>query len=118
MKDKNPFELYVRFLNVVRALQEASAEPLPDAGEERMLSFFAIEWAAGRILTVTDAARIDPATPERTAFRRIKALHTKGFLEFATSEQDHRVRYLLPTEQTEHHFLRLSAGLNAVKGSA
>ena len=101
--------LYVRFLNLVRAMQESSVAPALDADEERMLSFYAIEWAAGRALAVTDAARLDPATPERTAFRRIKVLHAKGFVAFEGSEGDQRVRYIVPTAQTEQHFSRLSA---------
>ena len=113
--DKYP-TLYVRFLNLVRAMQEASHAPALDADEERMLSFYAIEWAAGRSLPVTEAARLDPATAERTAFRRIKVLHSKGYVDFTGSEGDQRVRYIVPTAQTEQHFSRLSACMEIAQG--
>jgi DNA-binding MarR family transcriptional regulator len=84
------------------------ALPAPDALEERMLALFAMAWDAGRQIPVTEAARMEADTPERTAFRRIKSLRDKGWVTIEPSPNDHRVKFVVPTRQTLQYFESLN----------
>lgn len=109
---------YVRFLNLVNALRQMPAVPLLDAVEERLLGRLLAAREAGQLVQVTEAARMEQGTPERTAFRRIKTLHSKGMLAFEPCVQDQRVRYIVPTRAAEAYFEKLGKCLELARESA
>jgi len=95
---------YVKFLNLVAALRQMPPTLALDAVEERLLNMLALLWAEGKKIPVTEAARMEPNTSERTAFRRLKSLHDKGLLDFEVSAKDLRVRFVVPTQRTKEYF--------------
>ena len=107
---------YVRFLNLLKAVRQMPTLPVLDAAEERLLGLFWASAAAGKKVPVTEAARMLQGIPERTAFRRIKALHEKGLLGFEHNPQDHRIRYVVPTEAAKHYFDALGKCMEQARG--
>lgn len=108
---------YVRFLNLVNAVRQMPTLPVLDAVEERLLGAVLTAWLAGRQVPVTEAARMEQGTPERTAFRRIKSLHEKGLLDFEPSPDDHRVKFIVPTPTAERYFDALGRCLEQARDS-
>lgn len=108
---------YVRFLNLINAVRQMPTLPVLDAVEERLLGAVLAEWMAGRQLPVTEAARMEAGTPERTAFRRIKSLHEKGLLSFEVCPDDNRVKYIVPTDTAGRYFDALGRCMEQARDS-
>ncbi len=98
---------YVKFLHLANALRQMPSLPVLDTVEEHLLNVFASAWHAGRQVAVMEATRMVPDLSERTVFRRLKTLESKGLVRFGENPRDHRVRYVLPTDQTEKYFHKL-----------
>ena len=102
--DTRPSLAYMRFLHLAEAVRRMPAMPLLDAVEERLLNVLAEAWQSGRSLPVTEAVRRLEGVSERTAFRRLKSLQTKGLLSTIQDPQDARVHHLRPSRQAEDYF--------------
>lgn len=99
---------YVRFLNLVRAMDKAPAFPELDPTEERLLQLWAIAWGAGKRITVVEVMNTGSEFSPTTVHRRIKSLKAKGFIKLEMDESDNRVKYVLPTQLADKYFGRLS----------
>ncbi len=106
---------YAKFLNLLSAVRQMPSLPVLDTVEERLLGLLLSAWESGKQLQVTEVTRMEQGTPERTAFRRIKTLHSKGMLSFVSSEHDHRVKYIVPTKAAEEYFDRLGQCLEQAR---
>lgn len=95
---------YVKFLHLANAMRQMPTLPVLDEVEERLLGMCMAALEQGKKIAVTEAARLEPNTPERTAFRRIKSLHSKGLVTFEASDEDQRIKYILPTKAAEQYF--------------
>lgn len=98
---------YQKFLHLANAIRQMPSVPLLDAVEERLLNAFAAAWHSGRQMTVLEAARMVPDASERTVFRRLKTLESKGLIAFDTDANDQRRRFVMPTERTNQYFHKL-----------
>ena len=107
MPDQKPSLAYMRFLRLADAVRRMPAMPLLDAIEERLLNVLAEAWQSGRPLPVTEAVRRVHGVSERTAFRRLKSLQTKGLLLTIQDPQDARVHHLRPSPQAQDYFDKL-----------
>ena len=111
--------LYLKFLNLVRAMDDASTIPSLDATEERLLTQLANAWAVDKRVTVLEAMNLDAEVSSTTIHRRIKSLKKKGVISLETDETDNRVKYILPTPLATEYFAALSrCMIAAAKGSS
>lgn len=105
---------YLKFLSIVEALKDMPSFPLLEPMEERLLNAFAAAWHKGKQLTVLEAMQITPAVSSATVHRRLKSLHTKGFIEYAADSTDSRIKYLMPTQLAKDYFTKHGEALTKV----
>jgi hypothetical protein len=110
-------ESYLKFLHLAHALRQTPSLPTLDAVEERLLNVFAAAWHAGRQISTTEAARMVPDASERTVYRRLKTLSEKGLVTFGTDPGDQRLRYVMPTRQTDQYFEKLGQCMEQAQGA-
>ena len=111
MKDTRQLsQTYLRFANLANAIRGL---PTLDAVEERVLRALAGAWATGQRLPVLQVVEITPDTSSATVHRRLKSLREKGLLELREDEEDARIKYVVPTAETERYFAALGKCLTA-----
>jgi hypothetical protein len=108
---------YLKLLHLANAIRQAPFLPALDAVEERLLNVFAAAWHAGRQIPTTEAALMVPDASERTVYRRLKTLAEKGLITFGTDANDQRLRYVLPTKQTDQYFEKLGQCMEQARGN-
>jgi predicted transcriptional regulator len=110
---------YTRFLDLVQALRALPSFVTMDATEERLLNQLAVLWNAGRQVPVLEAMKMSPDASPTTVHRRLKTLRQKGMIDLLTDETDNRIRYIVPTANTERYFSEMGACMSkAVDGVA
>jgi DNA-binding MarR family transcriptional regulator len=105
--------VYLKFLNLVNALDSSQAFPTLDATEEKLLQQLAAAWGADKRITVLETMGMDADVSATTIHRRLKSLSKKGIISLAMDEQDNRVKYVLPTALATDYFAKLSKCLVA-----
>ena len=99
--------LFLRFLNLTRAIRELPDFPNLDPVEERLLNLFASVWHLGNKITVLQAMGMSSDVSSTTAHRRLKSLRAKGMIVLVSDETDNRVKYVQPTAKAQHYFSQL-----------
>lgn len=108
---------YLKFLHLAHAMRQMPSLPALDNIEERLLNMLATGWYANQRIPVSEAARMVPDASERTVYRRLKTLESKGLITFGADANDQRVRYVMPTTRTDHYFDRLGRCLERAQGA-
>ena len=111
-------DLYLRFLNLARAVRELPDFPALDPVEERLLNQFAAVWHQDRPLTVLQAMGLSKDVSSTTSHRRLKSLRSKGMVVLVSDEIDNRVKYVRPTVLAQDYFSRLGRCLDAARDRA
>ena len=111
-------DLYLRFLNLLRAVRELPDFPVLDPVEERLLNQYAAVWHQGGQLTVLQAMGLSRDVSSTTAHRRLKSLRGKGMIALVSDEIDNRVKYVRPTAMTQRYFERLGRCLDEARSQA
>lgn len=104
--------MYLRFINLMQAIRELPTYPQIDPVEERLLNMFAVCWLKEQKLTVLEAMNMSPDVSPTTVHRRLKSLRSKGFIALSTDEIDTRIKYIVPTKQTNQYFATLGKCLD------
>jgi DNA-binding MarR family transcriptional regulator len=99
---------YLKFLNLLKAVQGLSDFPVLDALEERLLNSLAAVWPSNSRISVMEAISLLPSISPATVHRRLKTLQKKGLLKVLVDENDNRLKYLLPTDITTEYFAKLT----------
>lgn len=99
--------IYMRFLNLARAIREMPDAPGLDPVEERLLNLFASVWHRDQKITVLQAMGLSTDISSTTAHRRLKSLRAKGMITLIADETDNRVKYVQPTALTERYFQQM-----------
>ena len=100
-------DIYLRFLNLTRAVRELPDFPDLDPVEERLLNLFASVWHLGQRITVLQAMGMSSDVSSTTAHRRLKSLKAKGMIALISDEADNRVKYVQPTAKAQDYFNQL-----------
>ena len=99
--------IYLRFLNLTRAVRDLPDFPDLDPVEERLLNLFASVWHLGHKITVLQAMGMSSDVSSTTAHRRLKSLRAKGMIALISDEADNRVKYVQPTAKAQDYFSQL-----------
>ncbi|MEI7784319.1 MAG: winged helix-turn-helix domain-containing protein [Betaproteobacteria bacterium] len=99
--------IYLRFLNLARAIRELPDAPDLDPVEERLLNLFASVWYRDQKITVLQAMGMSSDISSTTAHRRLKSLRAKGMISLAADETDNRVKYVQPTALAQRYFAQM-----------
>ena len=100
-------QIYQRFLNLALALEEMSDFPVLEPVEQRMLALLNKYWLTKEHITVVSAMNMSPDISTSTAFRYLKKMRAKGYIQLVVDEKDNRVKYITPTAQTESYFNKM-----------
>ena len=100
--------VYLRFLNLLNAIERDSGVPELEANERVLLDMLARRWHQGKPVTVLEAMNsgVSGMSPS-TVHRRIKSLKASGMLRAENDTADSRTKYLVPTDQALAYFDRL-----------
>ena len=77
MKTKDLQEVYFRFLNLVRSIEDLPNFPKLDATENQLLNMVATQWKKGERLLVSDAIAMRQIGSPATLHARLKQLRDK-----------------------------------------
>lgn len=104
-------DVYERFINIVIAAEKLSDMPSLDAIEKRILHILSTYWSQNEKLTVNQSVKKIEELSSATAFKYLKQLRTKGYIQLVIDEIDNRVKYVLPTSICDEYFSNLGRHL-------
>lgn len=107
MKNKELQEIYFRFLNLVRSVEELPSFPKLDATENELLNLIAEQWKKGQRLLVSDAIAMRAIGSPATLHARLKQLRDKEMITYVI-ETDGRKKHIEPTEGALKYFSQIS----------
>ena len=107
MKNKDLQEIYFRFLNLVRSVEELPGFPKLDATDNQLLNEVAATWKQGERLLVSDAIAMREIGSPATLHARLKQLRDKNMVTYVI-ETDGRKKYIEPTETALRYFSQIS----------
>ena len=107
MKTKDLQEVYFRFLNLVRSIEDLPNFPKLDATENQLLNMVATQWKKGERLLVSDAIAMRQIGSPATLHARLKQLRDKEMINYVI-ETDGRKKYIEPTDVALRYFSQIS----------
>jgi len=107
MKNKDLQDIYFRFLNLVRSIEELPDFPKLDATENELLNVVATQWKKGERLLVSDAIAMRQIGSPATLHARLKQLRDKEMINYVI-ETDGRKKYIEPTDVALKYFAQIS----------
>jgi DNA-binding MarR family transcriptional regulator len=105
-------QTFLRFLNLVQAMQKLPDFPKLDPVEERLLHLFGTVWHAEQKITVLQAMAIYDDVSSTTAHRRLKSMRNKGIITLVSDLIDTRIKYVMPTPLASRYFAQLGKCLD------
>lgn len=100
-------DVYQKFINLAVAAESLSDLPMLDVVERRVLNLLSVHWSNKKKITVVEAMSMTDEISTSTAFRYLKKLRQKGYLELVVDEVDNRVKYVSPTKLSDKYFSNL-----------
>lgn len=104
-------EIYFRFLNLFKAIEELPGFPMLDSIEKALLDELSLSWKKGHNLLVSQAINLPEIGSPATLHSRLKNLHKMGMIEYAV-DTDARKKYIQPTDKALKYFGQISDCMN------
>jgi hypothetical protein len=92
--------VYLRFLQLAKAIQSLPESPLLDANENALLEAIAVHWYEERPMTVREAIGLAHLGSPATLHKRITRLRAKDLVQTFNQADDKRAKYLIPPDKT------------------
>ena len=92
-------QIYLRFLNLIHALDGGANAPAMDLDAKKLLEVIAVRHAQEKPLTVTDAMALGEIASPATMHRKIEALKSQGYVSTEFQGANRRAQYLVPSKQ-------------------
>jgi len=97
-------QIYLRFLNLIHALDGGEHAPAMDLDAKKLLEVIAVRHAAEKPLTVTDAMALDAIASPATIHRKLDQLRELGMIDTVFEGKNRRTKYLVPTQAAQDYF--------------
>jgi Fe2+ or Zn2+ uptake regulation protein len=97
-------QIYLRFLNLVHALDGGEHAHAMDLDAKKLLEVIAVRHEAQKPLTVTDAMALNNIASPATIHRKLDQLRELGFIDTVFEGKNRRTKYLVPTEAAQAYF--------------
>jgi Fe2+ or Zn2+ uptake regulation protein len=101
-------QIYLRFLNLIHALDNGQHAPAMDLDAKKLLEVIAVRHAQGKPLTVTDAMALNTIASPATIHRKLDQLRELGMIDTVFEGKNRRTKFLIPTQQAQQYFEKLS----------
>ena len=96
--------IYQKFLKLAQAVDQLTAFPALSPDEKCLIRYLNSYWVEDRPLTVVAAMNLVSGMSSSTAFRNLKKIRQKGYIDLEIDSVDHRVKYVRPTKQIKAYF--------------
>mgnify|MGYP000299426472 CR=1 FL=1 len=97
-------QIYLRFLNMIHALDGGANAPTMDFDAKRLLEVIAVRHSEQKPLTVTDAMALNSIASPATIHRKIDQLRELGMVDTVFEGNNRRTKYLVPTQAAHDYF--------------
>jgi len=101
-------QIYLRYLVLAEALRKSSIDlsGIDDIGK-KLLEAIAIKSAQGQPLVVTQTMELSEIASPATIHRRIEILKKAGLIQVMQTEQNQKIKFLVPTQISIDYFDKL-----------
>jgi DNA-binding MarR family transcriptional regulator len=99
---------YVRFLNLIHAIDEPGTNRQLDSIEEQLLDQVILAFSHERQVLVGDLIQLSGIGSQATLHGRIKSLAAKGYVKLVEDATDGRKKNVIPTKLAIKHYDSLS----------
>jgi len=101
-------QIYLRYLVLAEALRKTNIElsGVDDIGK-KLLEVIAIKSAQGHPLVVTQTMELSEIASPATIHRRISQLLQAGLIEVVKKDENHKIKFLVPTKSSIDYFEKL-----------
>ena len=97
-------QIYLRFLNLIHALDGQANAAVLDLDAKKLLEVIAVRHAAEKPLTVTDAMALTAIASPATIHRKLDQLRELGMIDTVFEGKNRRTKYLTPTQMAHDYF--------------
>jgi DNA-binding MarR family transcriptional regulator len=97
-------QIYLRFLNLIHALEGAQHAPAMDLDAKKLLEVIAVRDQEEKPLTVTDAMALNSIASPATIHRKLDQLRELGMIDTVFEGKNRRTKFLIPTEKAHEYF--------------
>ena len=97
-------QIYMRFLNLLHALEGGEQAPAMDLESKKILEVIAVHEANKTPLTVTAAMGLNHIASPATIHRKLDVLRELGMIETVFEGKNRRTKYLVPTQTAHDYF--------------
>ena len=101
-------QIYLRYLVLAETLRKSNID-LSDIDEigKKLLETIAIKSAQGQPMVVTQTMELSDIASPATIHRRIETLKKAGLIKVFQTEQNQKIKYLVPTQTSIDYFEKL-----------
>jgi Fe2+ or Zn2+ uptake regulation protein len=100
----NSKQIYMRFLNLIHALDGDANAPHMDLDAKKLLEVVSVRHDLGKPLTVTDAMALGQIASPATIHRKLDQLRELGMIDTVFEGKNRRTKYLVPTQTAHDYF--------------
>ena len=100
----NSKQIYMRFLNLIHALDGDANAPHMDLDAKKLLEVVSVRHDLGKPLTVTDAMALGQIASPATIHRKLDQLRELGMIDTVFEGKNRRTKYLVPTQAAQDYF--------------
>jgi DNA-binding MarR family transcriptional regulator len=104
--------IYLRFLNLVHALEGGSTAPTMDLDAKKLLEVIFVRYANDKPMTVTDAMALSHIASPATIHRKLDQLRELGMIDTEFEGKNRRTKYLVPTQMAHEYFESIGQAMN------
>lgn len=97
-------QIYMRFLNLLHALEGGDQAPAMDLEAKKILEVIAVHEANKTPLTVTAAMALSHIASPATIHRKLDVLRELGMIDTVFEGKNRRTKYLVPTQTAHDYF--------------
>jgi len=106
-------QIYLRFLNLIQALEVEAQTPAMDLDAKKLLELIAVHHAQDKPLTVTEAMALNTIASPATIHRKLDQLRELGMIDTVFEGKNRRTKYLVPTEASHKYFENIGKVMQA-----
>jgi len=101
-------QIYLRYLVLAEALRQSNIDfsGIDELGK-KLLETIAIKSAQGHPMVVTETMDLSDIASPATIHRRIEILKKAGLIQVFQTEQNQKIKYLVPTQTSIDYFEKL-----------
>jgi len=111
-------QIYLRFLNLIHALDNQDTAQAMDLDAKKLLEVIAVHHAQEKPLTVTDAMALKSIASPATIHRKLDQLREFGMIDMVFEGKNRRTKFLVPTQAAHNYFEQVGKAMQMAVSQA